>query len=386
MRRANAAGSFIYLDFNATTPVATDVVTAMAPFWTDAFYNPASTYPEASAVQDAITIARKALATLLGTEPHTIVFTSGGTESNNWVFHSVWKLRPSSRYRVVLSAMEHPAVSQTAAALESLGAEITMIPVNSQGVIRMDVLEDVLDERTALVSVMLVNNEIGTVQPIAEITQRAHAVGALMHTDAAQAVGKIPIDVKALGVDFLTVAGHKFYAPKGIGALYIRSGVQVSPILNGGGQQDGRRSGTEPVPLIVGLGKAAQLAYLWLQKDGPARQVALRNTLEQQLREANPAITVFGEKTERIPNTIAMAHPDWPGPTLLALCPAIRAGTGSACHHPNDMGSPTLQAMGVAPELARGLVRLSFGRETMAADLDVAVAALSRALQQRSVT
>jgi cysteine desulfurase len=207
-----------------------------------------------------------------------------------------------------------------------------------------------------------------------------------MHTDAAQAVGKIPIDVKALGVDFLTVAGHKFYAPKGIGALYIRSGVQVSPILNGGGQQDGRRSGTEPVPLIVGLGKAAQLAYLWLQKDGPARQVALRNTLEQQLREANPAITVFGEKTERIPNTIAMAHPDWPGPTLLALCPAIRAGTGSACHHPNDMGSPTLQAMGVAPELARGLVRLSFGRETMAADLDVAVAALSRALQQRSVT
>jgi cysteine desulfurase len=233
---------------------------------------------------------------------------------------------------------------------------------------------------------MLANNEVGTIQPVADVARRAHAVGAWVHTDAAQAVGKIPVDVVTLGVDFLTVAGHKFYAPKGIGALYIRPGVSVSPLLTGGGQQDGRRSGTEPVPLVVGLGKAAQLAHRWLQDGGPGRQAALRDAMEANLRAASPGFTIFGAGAERLPNTVALAHPASTGSMVLAACPAIRAGTGSACHHPDDTGSPTLRAMGVAPALARGLVRLSLGRETTAEDIVVGVTALTQAISQRSTS
>ena len=379
-----SSGIPVYLDFNATTPVAPDVVTAMAPFWTDHFYNPSAAYPEAVTVHAAVDTARAAVATLLGADVQSIVWTSGGTESNNWVLHGIWRSRPSHRRRVVLSAIEHPAVTETAAALESLGAEIVTIPVDSRGVLRLDVLDAVLDEQTALISVMLANHEIGTLQPVAEVARRAHAVGAWVHTDAAQAIGKIPVDVKTLGVDFLSVAGHKFYAPKGIGVLYIRPGVALPPFLMGGGQQEGRRSGTEPVPLIVGLGKAAELAHTGLQDGWPGRQAVLRDSLESQLREASPALVIFGTRAERLPNTVAIAHPGWTGSTLLAACPQIRAGTGSACHHPDDTGSPTLRAMGMAPELARGLVRLSLGRETTAEDLEVAVTALTQAIQQRS--
>ncbi len=377
-------GIRIYLDFNATTPVAPEVVTAMAPFWTNHFYNPSAAYPEATMVHAAVDTARAAVGRLLGADPHSIVFTSGGTESNNWVLHGAWRSRPSHRRRIILSAIEHPAVRETAAVLESLEAEIVTIPVDAHGVIRLDALTTALDERTAMVSVMLANNEIGTLQPVAEIARRAHAVGAWVHTDAAQAVGKIPVDVEYLGVDFLTVAGHKFYAPKGIGALYIRPGVGLPPLLTGGGQQDGRRSGTEPVPLIVGLGKAAQLAHAWLHHGGPGRQAALRDAMQAHLHEATPAITVFGAGAERLPNTVALAHPHCLGSTLLAACPAIRASTGSACHHPDDAGSPTLRAMGVAASLARGLVRLSFGRETTVEDLKVTVTALTQAIQQLS--
>jgi cysteine desulfurase len=356
----------------------------MAPFWTDHFYNPSAPYPEAVDVHAAVDTARAAVAALLGADVQSIVWTSGGTESNNWVLHGIWRSRPSHRRRVVLSAIEHPAVTETAAVLESLGAEIVTIPVDSRGVLRLDALDAVLDEQTALISVMLANNEIGTLQPVAEVARRAHAVGAWVHTDAAQAVGKIPVDVKTLDVDFLSVAGHKFYAPKGIGVLYIRPGVALPPLLTGGGQQEGRRSGTEPVPLIVGLGKAAQLAHTGLQDGGPGRQAVLRDALESQLRAVNPAFVIFGTGAERLPNTVAIAHPDWTGSTLLAACPQIRAGTGSACHHPDDTGSPTIRAMGMAPALARGLVRLSFGRETTAEDLEVAVTALTQAIQQRS--
>ncbi len=371
----------VYLDFNATTPVDPQVVAAMTPFWTDHFYNPSAAYPEALTVQSALDQARAAVAALLGAdrEPHSIVFTSGGTESNNWVLRGMWMGRRSRRHRLVLSAVEHPAVVETATVLASLGAEIVTIPVDAQGVIRLDALDAALDEQTALVSIMLANNEIGTIQPVAEVARRAHAVGSWVHTDAAQAVGKIPVDVAQLGVDFLTVAGHKFYAPKGIGALYIRPGVTLPPMMTGGGQQEGWRSGTEPVPLIVGLGKAAQLARAWIQQDGPRHQAALRQALEIQLREAYPDITVFGTGADRLPNTLALAHPAWTGSALLAACPAIRAGTGSACHHPDDTGSPTLRALGVAPALAGGLVRLSLGRETTAEDLAVVSTALTQA-------
>lgn len=214
---------------------------------------------------------------------------------------------------------------------------------------------------------------------MAEVARRAHAVGAWVHTDAAQAVGKIPVNVEALGVDFLSVAGHKCYAPKGIEVLHIRPGMRLPALITGGGQQAGRRSGTEPVPLIVGLGKAAQLAEAWLRSGGPARQAALRDTMEAEVRAASPECIIFGAGAERLPNTVAVAHPAWTGPMLLAACPTIRASTGSACHQADDTGSPTLRAMGVPPELARGLVRLSFGRETTAEDLAVATSAWIRA-------
>lgn len=374
----------IYLDCNATTPVDPQVVAAMLPFWTEHFYNPSAAYPEAVAVQGAVELARTAVAALLGATrtPHSIVFTSGGTESNNAVLRGVWTARSSHRPRILLSAIEHPSVRETAAVLASLGAEVVTIPVNAEGVIRLDVLDAALDERTALVSVMLANNEIGTIQPIAEIVRRARSVGAWVHTDAAQAVGKIVVDVNQLGVDFLTVAGHKFYAPKGIGALYIRPGIHLPPMMAGGGQQGGQRSGTEAVPLIVGLGKAAQLAQAWIEQGGVAHQTALREALEIQLRAANPDVEIFGTVAERLPNTTALAHPDWPGSALLAACPAFRAGTGSACHHADDTGAPTLLAMGVAPRLARGLVRLSFGRDITAEELTVATTALTQAIQR----
>ncbi|MCY0899559.1 MAG: cysteine desulfurase family protein [Firmicutes bacterium] len=370
----------VYLDYNATTPVSPEVVSAMAPFWTTYFYNPSATYPEAMAGHAAIENARQSVTTLLGADPQSIVFTSGGTESNNWVLRAVWEARPPDRDRVIISAIEHPAVTATAAALATLGADVVTIPVDAHGVVRLSDLDAALDERTVLVSVMLANNEIGTIQPVADVARRAHAVGALVHTDAAQAVGKIPVNVQSLDVDFLSVAGHKFCAPKGIGALYIRPGVTLPPLITGGGQQGGYRSGTEPVALIVGLGKAAELAEVWIRHGGMEQLTELRTRLEMGLIAIDPHLTIFGREAERLPNTVAFAHPDWPGSSLLVATPLIRAGTGSACHHPSDAGSPTLMAMGVSPRLRQGLVRLSFGRETTVADLDAAIKALSEVL------
>lgn len=369
----------IHLDYNATTPVAPEVVAAMTPYWTDRFYNPSASYPEANTVREAVEDARAALGALLGTPADSIVWTSGGTESNNLAIRGSWMFWREKRHRILISAIEHPAVMTTAEALRAAGAEVVILPVDEHGVIRLDALDAALDERTALVSVMLANNEIGTIQPITEVARRAHAVGAWVHTDAAQAVGKMPVNVLDFGVDLLTVAGHKFYAPKGIGALYIRPGLDLPPLITGGGQERGRRSGTENVPYVVGLGMASRLAQSWSAHEGPVRQAQLRDHLEAQLLEAIPGCHVFGLDAPRLPNTLALSVPRWTGAALLAACPDLRAGTGSACHHPDDAGSPTLQAMGVAPDLARGLVRLSLGRATAAADIAMVVQALVRA-------
>lgn len=372
----------VYLDYNATTPVAPDVLAAMAPYWADVFFNPSAPY--ATAAHAAVEAARASVAELLGATPDEIVFTSGGTESDLWALRAGLLARRAERPRVVISAIEHPAVTETAHALERAGAEVTIIPVDDQGRLRLEALDAALDTRTAIVSVMLANNEIGVIQPIAEIARRAHAVGAWMHTDAAQAVGKLPVDVQALGVDLLTVAGHKLYAPKGIGALYIRQGVDLAPLMTGGGQERGRRSGTENVPSIVGLGEAAREADRWLAGPGPERQTALRDALEIELLAALPGARVFGQRALRLPNTCAIAVPHWTGAALLAACPSIQASTGSACHGVNDSGSPTLRALGVEAALARGLIRLSLGRATTHRDVETAVAALVAAANSRA--
>ncbi|MHB1629120.1 MAG: cysteine desulfurase family protein [Bacilli bacterium] len=373
----------IYLDYNATTPAAPEVMTAMADYWTEKFYNPSSPYPEADAVRTAIETARSDLASLLETEPDTLAFTSGGTESNNWLLRVATAARSRDRPRVIASAMEHPAVAQTLEALQDEGAEVVIAPVDERGLVRLDVLEEILDERTALVSVMLANNEIGAIQPVAEVARLAHAAGAWVHTDAAQAVGKAPVHVQDLDVDFLTVVGHKFYAPKGIGALYIRRGRSLRPLLAGGGQEKGRRGGTENVSAIVGLGAAARLADAWLGSDGPARQARLRDQFEAELRRQIPGCRVFGQDAPRVSNTSAFSLPGWTGRSLLAACPAIRAATGSACHSEDETGSSTLRAMGVQETVARGMVRVSLGRETTQEAVDQATAALVQAAESR---
>ncbi|MCL8206765.1 MAG: cysteine desulfurase [Actinomycetia bacterium] len=374
----------VYLDYNATTPVDPAVVAAMGPYWTEQFFNPSSGYAEARAVREAVEAARTAVAALIGADPEGVVWTSGGTESDNWAIRGAWAYWSGRRTRVVISAIEHPAVAETAAALAAEGAEVVRLPVDATGVVRLDAAERLIDERTAVVSVMLANNEIGTIQPVAALARRARAVGAWVHTDAAQAVGKMPVDVDALGVDLLTVAGHKLYAPKGIGALYVRPGVPLGPWVRGGGQEGGRRSGTEPVPLIVGLGAAARLAQEWLAGPGPARQAALRDRLERRLLEAVEGARVFGREAPRLGNTLAWAAPGWTGAALLAACPGIRAGTGAACHGPAESPSATLEAMGVPREVARGLVRLSLGRSTSEDDVDRAAEALVLAVRRRT--
>lgn len=374
----------IYLDYNATTPVDPAVLKAMAPFWNEHFANPSSPYPQAYAGREAVAEARQSLAGLLGTVADEVVFTSGGTESDNWALRAGVGYWHGQRHRVVISAFEHPAVAETAAALRAEGMDVAVIPVDQHGVVVLDALDSLLDERTAVVSVMLANNEIGTIQPVAAIAQKAHAVGALVHTDAAQAVGKIPVNVRALGVDLLTVAGHKLYAPKGIGALYIRRGVHLPLLLAGGGQEGGRRSGTENVPGIVGLGAAARLARDWLAHGGAERQAALRDRFEEELIREIPRIVVFGREAARLPNTAAFAIAGWRGLELLTACPSMQAATGSACHHPDDAGSPVIRALGYPAEVARGLVRVSLGRATQAEDVAQAAAAVLAAVRSRS--
>ncbi len=373
----------IYLDYNATTPVAAEVLSAMLPFFTEQFYNPSSSYPEAQAVAAAVAESRKLVADLLGTTSDQVVWTSGGTESNNWAIQGSLTYWHGKRRRILVSAIEHPSVAETVRLLASDGVDVKFIPVDSHGIVRMDVLDTLLDERTALVSVMLANNEIGTIQPVADIAQRAHRVGALVHTDASQAVGKIPVNMSLLDVDLLTVAGHKLYAPKGIGALVFKAGLDFPAGFRGGAQERGRRSGTENVAGIVGLGRAAALAHEWFREKGPTTQRALRNELEHHLQQEIPQCHIFGQQVPRLPNTVGLAIEGWVGADLLSLCPDLRAGTGSACHSLTDEGSPTLRAMGILPALARGLIRLSLGRQTSSAEVLTAAQILARAVQTK---
>ncbi len=371
----------IYLDHNATTPAAAEVVTAMAPYWSEYYHNPSSPYPEAALARAAVEDARAAVGALLNADSHTITFTSGGTESDHWALEAGVRFWQGARRKVITSAVEHPAVTATLRRLEAEGVDVVQVPTDERGVIRLDVLSQRLDLSTAVVSVMLANNEVGTIQPIQEVARRAHAAGALVHTDAAQAVGKIPVDVRALDVDLLTVVGHKFYAPKGIGALYIRRGLDLPAGLPGGGQEGGRRSGTENVPAIVGLGEAARLAAIWLAGAGPHMQAGLRDELQARLAAAVPGLRILGGDAPRLGNTLGLLVPGLLGARVLEACTTLRAATGSACHSHEDGGSETLQAMGIPPDLARGLIRLSLGRETTAAMADQAATALIAAVR-----
>lgn len=372
----------IYLDYNATTPIDPRMVEAMLPFLHAHFGNPSSDHVYGQRAKAAVANARDEMAALIGAQPDEIVFTSCATEANNLAILGVARaLQGSSRQRLLYSAVEHPAVEQPMRHLAEAGWLAETICVDTNG--RVDAANIALGADVALVSVMLANNEVGTLQPVAEIATRAHAAGALMHVDAAQAVGKIPVDIESLGCDLLTLAGHKFYAPKGVGALYVRAGTPIQSIQFGAGHEGGLRPGTENVPHIVALGEAARLARIELATEA-ARIRALRDDLHSRLAASIPGLLLNGHASERLPNTLNVSFPGVAGWQLLAAAPGLAASTGSACHAGQHQASGVLGAMGCSGERAAGAVRLSLGRFSTASEIEQAASTLIYAWQQLS--
>ena len=370
----------IYLDYNATTPIDPVVLEAMLPYLRDRFGNPSSQHVFGQAVRGALDEARADVAGLIGARPDEILFTSGGTESTNTALKGAATAAldrgDSSRRQIVVSAIEHPATLEAAHALELFGFSVRVIGVDRQGCIDLGHLADALRAHTLIVSLMHANNETGTLQPIAEAAALAHARGALMHVDAAQSAGKVEIDVDRLGADLLTLAGHKIYAPKGVGALFIRRGVALAPLVHGAGQEGGRRAGTENVPYIVALGTACRIARELLPRAGPRMQ-SLRDRLWMRLHAALGEKVVRNGHPERcLPNTLNASFVGMIGSELLAALPDIAASTGSACHDGRVSISPVLAAMGVDPQIARGAVRFSLGRGSSEEEIERAAAAL----------
>jgi cysteine desulfurase len=363
--------SGILLDHNATTPVDPQVLDAMLPWLRGSCGNPSSDHPAGRAARAAVERARAEVGALIGAEPDEIVFTSGGTEADDLAIRGLVSDRPA----IVTTAIEHPAVSQ---ACDATGREVRRVAPGPDGRVTADALRERIDEATALVTVMLANNETGVLQPVAEAASAARRAGAASHTDAAQAVGKIPVDVRALDVDLLTFAGHKLYAPKGVGALFVRRGTPLSPRVVGGGQERGLRAGTENVPGVVALGEACRIAGLRLADDA-ARIALLRDRLEAGLVALVPGLRVTGRGAMRLPNTLHVRFPGTLGADVLARAPIVLASTGSACHADGVRPSAVLLAMGLDPDDARGAVRLSLGRATTAEDIEAAALALARA-------
>ena len=367
----------IYLDYNATTPVAPSVFEAMQPFFTEHYGNPSSDYGLGHACREAIEDARGKVAVLLGADRDEIVFTSGGTESNNLaICGTMLQGVPGLAGHLVISAVEHPAVVEPAKYLERLGFDLTVVDCDSRGLVNPAKVEAALRPDTRLVSVMHANNETGVIQPLREISEICREHRVLLHTDAAQTVGKIGALVDELGVDLLSVAGHKLYAPKGIGALYVRSGVRLEPVLHGAGHESGLRPGTENVASIVGLGQASMLAFRSLE-ESVRRLEMLRDRLLAQLSEAiGEKLTVNGRKAPRLPNTLSVNFPDVAARDMLARLPELCVSTGSACHSGIPGMSPTLAAMRLDPDEARGTVRISVGWFTSEEEIDRAASLL----------
>jgi len=374
----------IYLDYNATTPIAREVAAAMAPYLYEHFGNPSSSHHYGVAAKRAVEGARAQVAAVLGGQPAEIVFTSGGTESNNYAIRGVATAYRQRGNHVVTSAVEHPAVIEVCRWLETQGFRVTVLPVDEYGLVDPADLERAITPDTLLVTVMHANNEVGTIQPIAELAEIAHRHGALMHTDAAQSVGKIPVDVDALGVDLLSVAGHKVYAPKGIGALYVRGTVRLEKLLHGATHESDRRPGTENVLEIVGLGQAAEIAVRDLEEN-QAHFQAMRDRLHDGLvRElGDEALQLNGHPDLRLPNTLSVSFRGVEANTLLSeIGEQVAASAGAACHADQVDVSAVLQAMRVPVDWAMGTVRFSVGRDTSAEEIDRAVDVVAQAVRR----
>src|SRR5262245_53134156 len=385
----------IYLDYNATTPLDPAVVEAMRPYLEQHFGNPSSTHAYGKKTHEAVEQAREQVAGLLGAGPDEVVFTGGGTEASNHALKGVVFAKLQGFFgrlfgrkagaHIVTSAIEHPATLQPCAFLERLGCRVTILPVDHHGLVSPDDVRQAVSRGATLVSFMHSNNEVGTLQAIREIAAICRERGVLVHTDAAQSLGKVPVDVNELGVDLLTVAGHKLYAPKGVGVLYVRRGVRLESFIHGAGHEGGRRAGTENVPYLVGLGEACRIARQGLPQ-ATERLRQLRDRLWQRLRDGlGERVILNGHPERRLPNTLNVNFAGHIGAELLESVPEVAASTGSACHEGQVMQSPVLCAMRIPPELGRGAVRLTVGRFTTEDEVDRAAEAFLRVTAKHPV-
>jgi cysteine desulfurase len=382
----------IYLDYNATTPLDPAVVEAMLPYLKEHYGNPSSTHSLGKAAHDSVERARQQVAQLVGAQSDEIVFTGGGTEASNLALKgSVFaKLRGffgrwARGAHIVISAIEHPATAQPCEFLKRLGCRVTVAPVDGQGLVDVDAIGKALERSTTLVSIMHSNNEVGTLQPVKEIAALTRQRGVLLHTDAAQSLGKVPVDVNELGVDLLTLAAHKLYAPKGVGVLYIRRGVTLEPLLHGAGHESGRRAGTENVPYLIGLGTACTIARQSLP-EAMRKLRRLRDRLWERLRAGlGERVILNGHAEKRLPNTLNANFVGHTGSELLEKVPEIAASTGSACHEGKISVSPVLCAMGIHPSISRGALRLTVGRFTTEEQVDRAADLLIAAAGKQGV-
>jgi cysteine desulfurase len=367
----------IYLDYNASTPIAAEVLAAMQPHLLGNFGNPSSLHWAAGDARAAVDAARAGVAQLLGCDADEIVFTSGGSEANNLALKGLFFRRDGRPSHLITSQIEHPATIEPAQFLQRLGAEVTYVPVDGAGLVDPEDIRRAVRKDTFLISIMHANNEVGTIQPIAEIAKIAHAHGIPLHTDAAQSAGKISTKVDELGVDLLSVAGHKVYAPKGIGALYVRRGTEIEPLIHGAAHESGRRAGTESALLAAALGTACEIAQPWIGMPAVQR---LRDFFWELLRASfDYRVVLNGHPQRRLPNTLNVSFVGRLGADILVRVPEVAASTGSACHSGEITLSPVLKAMGVVPDVGMGAIRFSLGRSTTREEIEKVVSRLTRA-------
>jgi cysteine desulfurase len=384
----------VYLDYQATTPCDPRVLQSMLPWFTEKFGNPASiTHAYGREAEAAVERARGQLASLINAEARELVFTSGATEANNLAvkgalrFHKQFGPNNQGRDHIVTLITEHKCVLESTKAMEAEGFRATYLPVEPSGLVDLDRLKGAIEDKTALVSVMAAHNEIGVIQPLAAIGALCRERGVLFHTDAAQAVGKIPVDVEAMNIDLMSISGHKVYGPKGIGALYIRRRprARITPLIDGGGQERGMRSGTLPTPLCIGLGEAAALAQAEMEVEA-ARIMGLRLRFLAGINRALPQTRLNGDADNRLPGNLNLSFPGIPAPALMEACPGLALSTGSACTAAEIEPSFVLRALGLSDDLAAASLRIGLGRFTTTDEVDFAVATLAAAVKHLGET
>ena len=370
----------IYLDYNGTTPHDSEVISAMRPYLEEEFGNPSSSHLFGAKPRQAVHLAREQIASLINCRPQEIIFTSGGTESNNFAIKGIARAYRNKGNHIITSQIEHPAVLEVCAYLEKEGFEVTYLPVDEYGLVSTTDVAAACTSSTILITIMQANNEVGTIEPLAEISEIAQARDILLHTDAAQSIGKCPADISALGVDLLSIAGHKIYAPKGIGALYIRDGLKPEVFMHGAGQEAGMRAGTENVLEIVGLGKACEIAGRDMERNTQQMQMT-RDRLYVGLKKGCKQVRLNGHPEKRLPNTLSLSFHGLEANRILdKISVAVAASAGAACHADTVEVSHVLKAMGVPLDWAKGTLRLTTGRKTTNEDIDMAVMIITNAV------